>query len=153
MFILTSYVQGQLFKCPQPRISFFCSRVAVFTSDPSCVKYWLLHPFSTRKPCAKAVLETDYFMQRKQYHKRTILRTWPWQPRKWSWVISPDYCASHPRCFCAVGYVVAQRYDVLCDWLWDASHMAGVRWRSRCKGFCSQEGPHYPFKWSARKLS
>ncbi len=32
---------------------FFGSRAAVFTSDPSCVKYWLLRPFSTRKPCAK----------------------------------------------------------------------------------------------------
>ncbi len=32
---------------------FFGSRVAVFTSNPSCVKYWLLCPFSTRKPCGK----------------------------------------------------------------------------------------------------
>ncbi len=30
---------------------------------------------STRKPCAKAVLETDSFTQQKQYHKRTTLRT------------------------------------------------------------------------------
>ncbi len=30
---------------------------------------------STRKPCAKAVLETDFFTQQKQYHKRTTLRT------------------------------------------------------------------------------
>ncbi len=30
------------FMCPQPRIPFFGSRVAVFTSDPSCLKYWLL---------------------------------------------------------------------------------------------------------------
>jgi hypothetical protein len=44
-FILTSYVQGQLFKCPQPRIPFFGSRVAVFTSNLSCLKYWLLHHF------------------------------------------------------------------------------------------------------------
>jgi hypothetical protein len=54
---------------------FLGSRVAVFTSNPSCVKYWLLRPFSTRKPCAKAVLETDYFMQQKRYHKRTTLCT------------------------------------------------------------------------------
>ena len=31
------------FTCPQPRIPFFCSRVAGFTSDPSRLKYWLLH--------------------------------------------------------------------------------------------------------------
>jgi hypothetical protein len=30
---------------------------------------------STRKPCAKAVPEMDSFMQQKQYHKRTTLRT------------------------------------------------------------------------------
>ncbi len=42
-FIQTSYVRGQLFKCPQPRFPFFGSRVAVFTSNPSCLKYWLLH--------------------------------------------------------------------------------------------------------------
>ncbi len=73
--------------------------------------------------------------------------------RKGCWVISPDYRMSHPRRFCAVGKVVAQRCDVLCDWLWDACHMAGVRWRSRCEGFCSKEGPHYCFEQSARKLS
>ncbi len=73
--------------------------------------------------------------------------------RKGCWVISPDYRASHPRCFCAVGDVVAQRYDILHDWLWDACHMAGVCWRSRCKRFCSKEGPHYCFEQNARKLS
>ncbi len=30
---------------------------------------------STRKPCAKAVPKTDSFTQKKQYHKRTTLRT------------------------------------------------------------------------------
>ncbi len=30
---------------------------------------------STRKPCAKAVPETDSLTQQKQYHKRTTLRT------------------------------------------------------------------------------
>ncbi len=30
------------FTCPQPRIPFFGSRVAVFTSNPSHLKYWLL---------------------------------------------------------------------------------------------------------------
>ncbi len=32
--------------------------------------------YSTRKPCAKEVPEKDYFTQRKQYLKRTILRTY-----------------------------------------------------------------------------
>jgi hypothetical protein len=73
--------------------------------------------------------------------------------RKGRWVISPDYRASHPWHFCAVGDIVAQRCDVLCDWLWDACHMAGVRWGSCCKVFHSKEGPHYCFEQSARKLS
>ncbi len=61
---------------------FFDSRVAVFTSNPSHVEYWLLRAFSTRKPCAKAVPETDYFMQWKQYNKRTTLRTWTSQSQE-----------------------------------------------------------------------
>ncbi len=73
--------------------------------------------------------------------------------RKGCWVISPDYRASHAQHFCAVGDLVAQRYDILHDWLWDACHMAGVRWRSRCKGFRSKEGPHYCLEQSTRKLS
>ena len=28
--------------------------------------------------------------------------------------------------------------------------MEGVRWGSRCEGFCSKEGPHYSFEQSAR---
>ncbi len=46
--------------------------------------------------------------------------------------------------------IVARRYDVPQDWLWDACHMAGVHWGSRCEGFCSKEGPHYRFEQSAR---
>ncbi len=121
--------------------NFFGSRVAGFASDPSCLKYWLLHPFfykeatckgSTIKGLpypAKAVPSKDYFTH------LTLTNA-----RKGCWAISPDYCTSHPQRFCAVGDVVAKRYDVLCDWLWDACHMAGVRWGSCCKGFCSEEG-------------
>ncbi len=43
-----------------------------------------------------------------------------------------------------------QRYDVPWDWLWDACQLARVRWGTRCKGFCSKEGPHYCIKWIAR---
>jgi hypothetical protein len=68
-------------------------------------------------------------------------------------MISLDYRASHAQRFCAVEDVVTQRHDVLWDWLWDTCHMAGVRWGSRCKEFCSEEGPHYCLEWSARKLS
>ncbi len=134
--LLTSYVRGQLLTCPQPRILFFGSRVAGFASDPSCLKNWLLCPFfykeatckgSTGKGllyAAKAAPAKDYFM-----HLTLIIA------RKGRWVISPDYRTSHPRRFCAVGDVVAQRYDILRDWLWDACHMAGVRWGYHCEAF------------------
>jgi hypothetical protein len=62
--------------CPKPRIPFFGSWVFGFGSSPSRLKYWLLRIFSTRKPCAKEVPETDYFTQQKQYLKRTTLRTY-----------------------------------------------------------------------------
>ncbi len=134
--------------------SFFGSRVAGFASDPSRLKYWLLclvfYEDATCKAStvkglpypAKAVSSKDYFTH------LTLTNA-----RKGRWVISPDYGASHPRCFCAVGDIVAQRYDVPCDWLWDACHMAGVRWGSRRKGFCSEEGLHYCLEQRARKLS
>jgi hypothetical protein len=134
--------------------SFFGSRVAVFSRDPSCLKYWLLHPiFYKKATCkgstvkglpypAKAAPSKDYFT----HLTLTIAR-------KGCWVISPNYRASHPRRFCGVGDVVAQRYDVLYDWLWDTCYIAGIHWGCRCKGFCSEEGPHYCLEWSARKLS
>jgi hypothetical protein len=137
-----------LLLCPQPRIPFFGSWVVVFTSNLSCLTYGLLRDlFYKESMCegstgngllyaAKAVPSKDYFT----HLNLTIAR-------KGHWVISPNYRTSHPRCFCAVGDIVAQRYDVLCDWLWDTCHMAGVRWRSRCKGFCNKEGPHYCFEW------
>jgi hypothetical protein len=136
-------------------LPFFC----LFTSSgflkrPVLLKYWLLRPFFYKVAtcessiikgllyAAKAVPSKDYFTH------LTLKNT-----KKGRWVISPDYRASHPRRFCAVGDVVAQRYDVLRDWLWDACHMAGLRWWSRCKVFCSEEGPHHRLEQSARKLS
>ncbi len=151
----TSYVQGQLFTCPQPRICFFGSRVAVFTSNPSCSKYQLLCPFFYKEATCKGSTIKGLFYSAKEvpwkdyFTHLTLTNT-----RKGRWVISPDYRTPHPRRFCAVGGVVAQRYDILRDCLWDACHMAGVRWGSRCKAFfCSEEGPHYCHERIVRKLS
>ncbi len=63
-----------------------------FLQRPISSKYWLLHPFSTRKPLAKAVPSKDYFT-----HLRTLKNT-----RKGCWVITPDYRTSHPRRFWAI---------------------------------------------------
>ncbi len=49
--------------------------------------------------------------------------------------------------------IVAQRYDIPRDWLWVACHMAGVRWGSHCKGFCSEEGLHYCVTQSTRNIT
>ncbi len=98
----------------EPELFWFTSNA--FLKRPVLLKYWLLHPFSMRKPHAKAVPSKDYF---------TPMRT----------------------------LIVTQRYDLPRDWLWDACHMAGVCWGSRCEGFCSKEGPHYRFEQSMRNLT
>ncbi len=119
---------------------FFGSWVAGFARDPSHLKYWLMRPFfykeaickgSTGKGLpytVKAVPAKDYFM-----HLTLIIA------RKECWVISPDYRAFHPRRFYAVGDIVAQRYDILSDWLWDTCHMAGIHWGSRCEAFVARK--------------
>ncbi len=83
------------------RARFFWFTSKGFLKRPISLKYWLLRPFSTRKPHAKAVPRKDYFM-----HLRTLKNT-----RKGRWVISPNYCASHPRRFWAVG-------DNSCSKIW-----------------------------------
>ncbi len=87
----------------------------------------------------------------KQYQERTTLCTWPWRTKErdaeWSalTIAHHIYSTSVP-----LGMTVAQIYNIPWDWLWVACHMAGVHWGARCKGFCSNEGPHYLFEQSAR---
>jgi hypothetical protein len=73
-FVLRSYVRGQRSRVLNQEFLFFGSRVAGFTSDPSCLKYWLLrHLFYKEAMCkgstgngllyaAKAVPQQDYLM-------------------------------------------------------------------------------------------
>ncbi len=117
----------------------FGSRVTGFSRDPSCWSIGSYIPF----------LQGSNMQQ--QYHRRTTLHTWPWkmQERDAEWstltIARLIHGASVP-----LGTIVTQRYDVLRDWLWDACHMAGVRWGSRCKGFCSKEGLLYGSEQRAR---
>jgi hypothetical protein len=60
--------------CPQPRISFFGSRVFGFWETRLVWSISSYETYSTRKPCAKEVPETDYLTQGKQYLERTTLR-------------------------------------------------------------------------------
>ncbi len=64
------------FRVSHTKKTFFWFTSIGVLRDPSRLKYWLLHYFFTRKPCAKEVLETDCLTQRKQYLKRTTLRTY-----------------------------------------------------------------------------
>jgi hypothetical protein len=139
--------------CPQPRILFWftCSG---FLKRPILLKYWLLCPYFYKEATCdsstvKGLLYAAKAVPSKDYFTHLTLKN----ARRGRWVISPDYRASYPLRFSAVGDIAAQRYEVLWDWLWDACHMAGVRWVSRCKGFRSKESPHYRLEQSARKLS
>jgi hypothetical protein len=62
--------------CPQPRRFFFWFTSTWVLRDPSRVNIGSYETLSTRKPCAKEVPATDYLTQRKQYLKRTTLRTY-----------------------------------------------------------------------------
>ncbi len=81
---------------------FFGFTSNAFLKRPILLSWRLLHPYSTRKPHAKAVPRKHFFT-----HLRTLKNA-----RKGRWVISPDYCASHPWCFWSIG---------------DDSH--SIRWR------------------------
>ncbi len=138
---------------PQPRILFWFTS-SDFLKWPISLKYWLISPFlykeaTCKSSTVKGLLYAAKAVPSKDYFTHLTLKN----ARKKCWVISPNYCASHPWRFCAVGDVVAQRYDIPRDWLWDACHMAGICWGSRCNGLCSKEGPHYCHEQSTRKLS
>ncbi len=64
--------------------------------------------------------------------------------------VSDQPHARHTHCASRqLGTTADRRYHVPRDWLWEACQMARVRWGTRCKGFCSQEGLHYRIKQSA----
>ncbi len=63
------------------RTRFFWFTSNAFLTRPILLKYWLLHPFSTRKPHAKAVQSKDYFM-----HMRTLIVVRRYDvPWDWLW--------------------------------------------------------------------
>ncbi len=73
---------------------------------------------------------------------------WPWERD----VVqsAPTHARHNHSAFRQLGTTVDWRYDVPWDWLQDACQMARVHWGTCCEGFCSKEGPHYRFEWSAR---
>ncbi len=79
-FIPASYVQGQPFPCPQPRIPFF-----VFTSSGLCkqpVSFEVLAPaslFLQGSHMQREYRKRTTLRSKNQYQQRTTLCTWPWQ--------------------------------------------------------------------------
>ncbi len=89
---------------PYKNQKLFWFTIKAFLKRPVLLKYcWLLRPFSARKPQAKAVPSKYYFTH------LTLKNA-----RKGRWVISLDYCASHPWHFCAIG-------DDSCSKIWRPS--------------------------------
>ncbi len=108
-------------------------------------RFWRSHAW-----VPQASLQADSALTCRQEKKPQDPRrtSWPWE--KGRGAISPDSHASHPLHSYAVGYYSRSKYDVPRDWLWEACHMARVRWEARCEGFCIKEGPHYWLEQSVR---
>jgi hypothetical protein len=122
----------------------------VFLNRPVLLKYWLLCPFSTRKSKAKAVPRKVYFTRCRSPAKSTSsvsARILCSDMLSWAQTSRTPKIHGTSR---LLGTTVARRYDAPKDWLRDACHLARVRWGTRCKGFCSKEGPHYRIEQSVR---
>ncbi len=139
LHLVNSALRATFYRHTYKNQNFFGSQVTGFSRDPSHSSTGSYLP----------VLQGSHMQ--KKYHGRTTLRTWPWKPQErdaeWSAqnITHHIHGASEP-----LGTTVAWRYDIPRDWLWDACHMAGVRWGSCCKGFHRKEGPHYHFEQSTR---
>jgi hypothetical protein len=102
-----------------------------------------------RRALQLQVSEPGYSAQTWRHeHKPQVPQRWP-QERDAEWLAPTNTRHTHcaPR---QLGTTANRRYDVPRDWLWDACHMAGVCWGSRCEGFRSDKGPHYRIEQSAR---
>ncbi len=85
---------------------------------------------STRKPCAKAVPETDSFTQQKQYHKRTTLRTLK--------LLLQSICSKEGLHYC----LGAKRKKAVIWQVTNAIHGMGML-KILLRSIHSKEGPHY----------
>ncbi len=130
-FYTTSNIQGQRSMCPKPRIPFFL--VHKYWGSEATRLGWSIGSYetsSTRKPCAKAVPETDSFTQQKQYHERTTLRTLKLPLQSIRSKEGLHFCIEQ-----STRKLSSDKRQMPC--------MAGVCWESHCEGFRSKEGPHY----------
>ncbi len=131
----------------------------------------LIRTFSTRRSTSKSGTGKDYLLHylrspTKSTFKclfkqtllwRVIMSKMPQEPWRSRWLQERDVEWSapahtrHTHCTSRqLGTTANQRCDIPWDWLQDACQMARVCWGTRCKGFCSREGPHYRIERSAR---
>ncbi len=113
---MRNYYQRATYKdnfstCPEPRIPFWFTSSG-FLKRPVSLKYWLLRPFfykeaTCKSSTVKGLLYAEKAVPPKDYFTHLTLKN----ARKGRWVISPDYRASHPWHFCAVGDVVAHSVE------------------------------------------
>ncbi len=97
----TSYLQVQRSVCPKPRIPFFL--VHKYWGSEVTHLGWSIGSYKTssmRKPCAKAIPETDSLTQQKQYHKRNTLCTMKILLQSIHSKEGPHYCLSEGRESC-----------------------------------------------------
>ncbi len=131
--------QGSM--CPKPRIpSFFL--VHEYLGLEAARLGWSIGSYetwSTRKPCAKAVPETDSLTQWKQYLKRTTLCTFKLPLRSIHSKECPHYHLSEVQ--------------ESCHQTSDKCHMAWVCWKSRCEAFVARKARTIALERSVRKLS
>ncbi len=141
------------------------------SEEPCIIILRCLHEFSMRRSTSESGTGKDYLSHYlrspakktfKRLYKQTLLwllvmrkepqvpwRTWRLQERDIEQLALTHACHTH----CAssqLGTTANQRYDIPWDWLWEACQMARVRWGTRCKGFCCEEGPHYRMEQNAR---
>jgi hypothetical protein len=160
------------YRCTYKSHFFFGSRVTHFKETHFVISR-LPHEISTRRSTSKSGTGKDYLLSYlrspakstfKCLYKQTplwlvVMRKEPKEPRRIRRPQERDVEQSalthvrHTHCASRhLGTTANQRFDVLWDWLREACQMARVHWGTRCKGFCSEEGPHYWMEWSASNL-
>ena len=107
-------------------------------------------PFLQGSLQAKVVLRKAYLLCLKSPTKssfKCLFKVLHSDVTSWAQTSKPprNHGASRP-----LRITAAQRYGVPRDWLWDACHLARVRWGTHCKGYCGEEVTHYCIEQSAR---
>ncbi len=150
--------------------SFFGSQVMRFIRDPSHhikTPTWNFYEEIYEQKLYRSGLLIAFLEEsRKEYLKHLCKQTPLWlvimrkslrNPQEQADRKKRDVEQSAPTHLChthctsrQLGTTADRRCDVPRNWLWEACHMARVRRGTRCKGFCSEEGPHYQMERSAR---